>query len=77
MIKLGSWTFRGLNRPVKLPLLENTIKNIGVTGVLETHWKTTGHITMTNGNLIISSSNEQDSINSVGVIINKDVKTQF
>ncbi|KAF0717443.1 Uncharacterized protein FWK35_00033220 [Aphis craccivora] len=42
--------------------------------VSETHWKTTGHITTTNGNLVISSSIEQESINCVAVIINKDIK---
>jgi len=74
MIKLCSWNVRGLNKPGKLPILENIIKNIAVTGVSETHWKTTDHFTMTNGNLVISSSNEQDSINVVAVIINKDIK---
>ncbi|KAL4112803.1 hypothetical protein QTP88_016532 [Uroleucon formosanum] len=48
MIKLCSWNVRGLNRPGKLPILEDTIKNIAVTGVSETHWKTTGHFTTTN-----------------------------
>jgi len=74
MIKLCSWNVRGLNRPGKLPILEIIIKNIAVTGVSETHWKTTGHFTTTNGNLVITSSNEQVSINGVAVIINKDIK---
>lgn len=63
-----------INRLGILPILENIIKNIAVTGVSETHWKTTGHITTTNGNLVISSSIEQESINCVAVIINKDIK---
>jgi len=50
MIKLCSWNVRGLNRQGKLPILEDTIKNIAVTGVSETYWKTTGHFTKTNGN---------------------------
>lgn len=74
MIKLCSWNLRGSNIPGKLPKLENTIKNIAVTGVSETYWKTTGNFTTTNGNIVISSSNEHDSINSVAVIINKDIK---
>jgi len=80
MIKLCNWNARGLNRPGKLQILENTIKNIAVTGISETHWKTTGHFTTTDGNLVISSrGSEQDSINGVAVASNykqglKDIK---
>lgn len=52
----------------------NTIKNIAVTGISEIHCKTTGHITIINGNLVISSSNEQNSINGIAIIINKYIK---
>lgn len=46
-------------------------------GVSKTHWKTTDHITITNGNLTISLTNVQHSISAIAVIINKDIKTQF
>jgi len=49
MIKLCNWYVIGLNRPGKLRIHENTIKNSAVTGVSETHRKTTGHFTTTNG----------------------------
>lgn len=52
----------------------NTIENITIIGISETQWKTTGYYYDKDNNFIISSSNEQDSINYVAIIINKNIK---
>lgn len=49
-------------------------QNMEITGIAETHWRTTGHFTSTNNNLIISSGNEYQSCNGVAKVINKGIK---
>lgn len=73
MLKICSWNVRGLNRPGKLAIVENNVNNIAITGLSETHWKKIGHFTTSNGNLVISSGNEQGSINGVAIIVNKHI----
>jgi len=71
MLKICSWNVRGLNRPGKLAIIENNVNNIAITGLSETHWKEIGNFTTSNGNLVILSGNEQESINSVAIIVKK------
>lgn len=74
MLKICSWNVRVLNRPEKLTIVENNVNNIAITGLSEPHWKEIGHFTTSNGNLVISSDNEQESINGVTIIVNKHIK---
>jgi exonuclease III len=73
-IKLCTWNVRGLNKLGKLQIIEKEVQNISITWIAETHWKTNGHFTTLNGNLIISSSNEAEAANGVAVIVNKKIK---
>jgi len=73
-IKLCTWNVRGLNKLGKLQIIKKEVQNISVTGTAETHWKTNGHFTSVNGNLIISSSNEAEAACGVAVIVNKKIK---
>lgn len=74
VLKLCTWNVRGLNTPGKLQALEHTLERIAITGVAETHWRTTGHFQTSCGNMVISSSNQHESRNGVAMIINKSLK---
>lgn len=50
MINKYSWNVKGLNRPGKLQILENTIENFTLISISEAHWKRTGHFVTTKGN---------------------------
>lgn len=54
--------------------MEKTTENIAITGLCETHWRNSGHFISSNNNLVICSSNENESKNGVAIIINKNIK---
>lgn len=74
MLKLCTWNVRGLNIVGKLQILETSLEKIGIAGIAETHWRRSGHFLSSNGNLIICSSNEQQSANGVAITVNNTLK---
>ncbi|KAL3269879.1 hypothetical protein HHI36_008936 [Cryptolaemus montrouzieri] len=39
MLKICTWNVGGLNKTGKLHVLEQTLKNVNIAGVSETHWR--------------------------------------
>ncbi|KAL3279932.1 hypothetical protein HHI36_017438 [Cryptolaemus montrouzieri] len=49
-------------------------EDLHVEWVSETHWRESGHFETRNGNMVICSSNNQESINEVAIILHKSIK---
>lgn len=73
-LRICTWNIRGLRRAGKLQVVEKTTEKNAITGLAETHWRDNGHFISSNNNMIICSSNTQQSINGVAIIINKSIK---
>lgn len=56
----------------KQQMLENLIGGMSITEVAETHWRNSSHFISNKGNLVICSSNDNESKNGVAIIAVSD-----